>query len=696
MPSLRLSFPPSLRFSLPPFVLFVVPFLPQLAAQTPDAPVQLTPVGVTADRSNSLTVPSLLEAREDLARTPGATEVVDAARFTRGRASTLEDTFFLSAGVIAQSRFGSDEARLSIRGSGLQRTFHGRGLRVLQDGVPLNLADGGFDMQALDPLATAYINVWRGANALALGASTLGGAIDYVSRNARFTTPFSARLETGSWNYFRANLATAGARGFLDGFASFTHQSQDSFRAHARQENQRLFANAGLRLAPKLETRLYFTAVRTDSELPGNLTRTQLHADPTQAAAANLALDQKRDFSLLRLASKTTLCTGTTSWDLTAAWTHKDLDHPIFQVVDQRSNDLLLGLSATHTGEFLDRAHRLRAGLLLNRGETKAANFANIAGRRGALVSRATQTATNLEAFAEHQLALSPRLTLVLGASAAANRRASDQTFGPTPDYTLDYNQLMPKLGARWQLRDAQLYANISGSYEPPSFSESLTLNTARRAQTATTFELGSRGTRGCLRWDLSFYHAALKNELLTLDHDGNPATTAATINAGRTTHAGLELATEIDLLGTPWKTPATPAHRLVLRAAWTHGRFRFDDDPRYGRNTLAGLPPHLIRGELTWETRRGWYAGPTIEWVPEKTFIDFRNTFATEPHALAGLRVGRRMPRGLSCFLECRNLLDKTYAATTGVIENAAGRDQPQFLPGDGRGLFAGIDYTW
>ena len=36
----------------------------------------------------------------------------------------------------------------------------------------------------------------------------------------------------------------------------------------------------------------------------------------------------------------------------------------------------------------------------------------------------------------------------------------------------------------------------------------------ANRAQEATTFELGTRGTRGFARWDLSLYHAAIDDEL--------------------------------------------------------------------------------------------------------------------------------------------------------------------------------------
>ncbi len=116
---------------------------------------ELDPIVIQASEAGTLTQPTLEEDRLDLAKIPGGTETIGAERYLTGRSSTLADTFFLSPGIVAQPRFGSDEARISIRGSGLQRTFHGRGIRFMQDGIPLNLADGGFDMQVIDPLAAS-------------------------------------------------------------------------------------------------------------------------------------------------------------------------------------------------------------------------------------------------------------------------------------------------------------------------------------------------------------------------------------------------------------------------------------------------------------------------------------------------------------------------------------------------------------
>jgi len=650
----------------------------------------------------TLTVPSAEQSQEELSKTAGGTEVVAAERYLTGRSSTLADTFFLSPGVVAQPRFGSDEARLSIRGSGLQRTFHGRGIRVLQDGVPINLADGGFDMQSLEPTAAEYINVWRGGNALAYGSSTLGGAIDYISYTGESAPDVLARAEIGSWDYQRLTLAGGFSEGSRDLFSTFTNQAQDGFRDHADQENFRLFNNFGWKISDNLETRFYLSAVQSNSELPGSLTRAQMHDDPRQANPLNILRDQRRDYELLRIANKTTFRSGANIFEMTSAFTYKDLDHPIFQVIDQLSNDYIWGFNVTNESELFGRENRLKAGLLFSYGETNAAQFSYTSptsSQRGTMLQDDLQVASNIEVYVEDQYELGNGFVAILGASAARNRRENTREFGtvtPSTNYDLEYDQIAPKAGLRWDGEHMQFFANVSGSYEPPSFSETITANIARDAQTGMTAEIGTRGRKANVRWDLALYHAKIEDELLSvLDPITNLSTTT---NAEETSHAGVELGTEIDLLGNDWD--AEVDNRLVLQTAWTYGRFQFEKHQTaaydYAGNTIAGLPPHLIRAELLWRNSAGYYAGPTCEWVPQGAFIDHRNTLKSDPYNLIGFKVGRRVEDGISWFIEARNLNDEVFAATTGVIDNAGGSDVAQFLPGDGLGVFAGIDFKW
>lgn len=246
------------------------------AAENQQTPPQQLPETVVQGKKYSLTAPALEVIREEIQQTPGGVSVIDAETYKRGRATTLKDALDYTPGVLVQSRFGSEEARLSIRGSGIQRTFHGRGLKLLQDGVPLNLADGGFDFQAVDPLAASRVEVLRGANALELGSTTLGGAINFISPTGYDASPLAIRLEYGSFGSMRGQITTGGVQGAIDYYASFSHFSQDGYRDHSKQDNQRFFFNIGDRLSPVLETRFYVTYAKTNSELPGNLTKQQL------------------------------------------------------------------------------------------------------------------------------------------------------------------------------------------------------------------------------------------------------------------------------------------------------------------------------------------------------------------------------------------------------------------------------------
>lgn len=101
----------------------------------------------------------------------------------------------------------------------------------------------------------------------------------------------------------------------------------------------------------------------------------------------------------------------------------------------------------------------------------------------------------------------------------------------------------------------------------------------------------------------------------------------------------------------------------------------------------------------MIWENRAGYYAGPTVEWVPQKAYVDQANTLSADPYALLGFKFGRRVEEGISWFVEAKNLTDERYAATTGVVANAGAYPSAtsrNFLPGDGRGVYAGLEWKW
>lgn len=656
------------------------------------APAQNTPGGavpqtitVTAKRL-SPTAPGEAAARADAARVPGGSNIIGLGEYADGRASTLVDVFALTPGVFAQSRFGAEEARLSIRGSGLQRTFHMRGIWLLQDGVPLTLADGGGDFQAIEPLALAYTEVLRGANALQYGAATLGGSINFVSPSGRDGGSFRPRAEAGSFGYRRVLLRGGDATESVDWAGSLAGYSQDGYRDWSEQRNLRAFGNVSLKLRENLETRFYLAAVDTDSQLPGSLTKAQLAADPRQANAGSLAGRQKRDFQLYRVANRTAWTLSDRVLEANVGFSYKDLWHPIFQVLQQRSNDWTAGLRYVDERRLADRPNRLVLGAVSFWNTVEDDRFVNVAGTRGARTAESTQRAANVTLYAENQWTVVPTLTLIGGARWTQSQRRFLDRFLSNGDQGFDatYARVSPTVGALWQATPTiALYGNVSDSFEPPSFGElaggpGVTLLEAQRARTV---ELGSRGSTGIARWDVSLYHARVRDELLSLETPtGQPL---GTTNAARTIHRGAEVGIGVR---------AAPALDLNIAALWND--FRFDGDRTYGDNALPGIPEYFARAELRWSAPREHYVALTGEWSPDRYAVDMANTLFADGYAIWGVKIGREPTRGVSWFVEGRNLSDRTYAATTGVVANARGRDSAQFLPGDGRAVYVGLEW--
>jgi iron complex outermembrane receptor protein len=645
----------------------------------------LDQVTVTADRLTP-SAPGEAAARAEAERVPGGANVVGQSEYADGRASTLVDVLALTPGVFAQSRFGAEEARVSIRGSGLQRTFHMRGIYLLQDGVPITLADGSGDFQAIEPLALAYTEVMRGANALDYGSTTLGGSINFVSPSGHDGSGLRSRLEGGSFAYRRALVSMGDVLTRGDYFATVSAYSQEGFRNGSEQENERFFGNAGVRLSENVESRFYVSAVHSISELPGSLTKAQLASNPEQANAASVAGRQHRDFDLYRLAHRTVIDFDERRIELSAGYSYKDLWHPIFQVLQQRSNDAFVGARYIDERAIAGHPNRLIMGIAPSWNRVNDDRFVNVAGSQGARTAQSRQHSQNYAAYAQNELDLDSRWTLVTGAQWTDAERRYDDHFLSNGDQSLDasYTQLAPKLGFVFHGgRDWTVFGNVSGSFEPPSFGE-LTGGpgvSLLKAQTAHTVEIGTRGKLTRVQWDVAAYSARVRDELLGLnDPNGQPL---GTVNAPRTIHRGVEAGAQIALTRT-----------LSWRSSYLWSDFRFDGNPTYGDNALPGIPEHFYRGELIWAFREGYGVTLNTEWSPRRYAIDMASSWFADPYALVGLKVTRDVEHGLSWYVEGRNLADRRYASTTGVIADARGLDAAQFLPGDGRSLYAGVSW--
>ncbi len=661
---------------------------------------QLPAVVVTAERSGSLTAPSVAAQEKRLDETAGSVGFIDSTDYQNSYASNLRDVLGNAPGVLTGTRYGQ-EMRVSIRGSGLARGFHTRGLLILQDGIPTNLADGSGDYYQIDPLALRSTEIYKGGNGLAYGASTLGGAINFVTPTAYTAlAPALIRVEAGGYGSERISGQASGVFGNADALINVTLSHSDGWRDHSRGDYGQFNGNVGYRISQNVETRFYGGVYIVNQLLPGSLTLDEVENDPRKAAAAAKSGNQARDTRTQRISNRTSIKLDNGQIDLDSWFTHKSLLHPIFQVIDE--NGSTYGFAPRYSSSFnlFGLRNDLYAGAQFFGGSNHSRRFLNVGGSSGAKAADVEQTSKNYETYFENRLFVTEKVALMTGAKLFKNVRDFDKSFpAPAAVASKTYNGFNPKLGVLWlPQQNVQVFADIARSQDVPDFSD-LTQSQGNTpnppvfvplaAQKAWTLEVGTRGKLDRLSWDFTVYSAKLKDEML--QYQVFPNVPSTTFNANNTRHQGIELGLSYEAV----RDNFVAGDHITIKQMWTLNDFSFKNDATYGNNKIAGAPRNVLRTSIAYTQASGFYFTPTLDWVPQGAWADQENNIRVPGYALLGLQTGMEWRNGVSLFVDARNLADRRYVSDVSTVITAT-TASAIYAPGDGRNVYAGLRYAF
>lgn len=652
------------------------------------------------------------EVEAQRALTPGGVTVLEGAQFYQRHVANLADMLRYVPGMFADSGYGNDELFFSSRGSNLDAVDYDKnGVKLFQDGLPVTTADGNNHNRVIDPLTARFASVARGANALTYGASTLGGAIDFTSPTARNSAPLSAFVDGGSFGSLNGRVTAGGSTDTVDGLVTVEGRHFDGYRDHSGQERYGVYANAGWQPSPATRTQLFAAYIHNDLRLPGALTRAEVDANPDQASAAALDGNYGKVVKTARVAGKTAWSLGRNG-ALTAGISYEgqSLFHPIVNQIFVDFDgpgpnspvevfSLLIDTDHRDLGAMLryDRsvgAHDLLAGVNFGKGSVTGGNYRNLHGRTNGLAEQYDSRSDSLEAFVVDRWRAADRVTAVFGAqmvSAARDVRVTNAFTNAVSNPDARYTTVNPRAGLIASVNEAgELYGNVSRLFEAPTTFQLIDQvrggNATLDPMSGTVAEVGWRSKAGPARglrwtWDLAAYYATIRKEILSLDDPNAPGNSLVT-NIDKTTHAGIEA-----LLGN--RASLGGDHRLESQVSVTLNRFRFADDAVYGSNRLPAAPTYAVRGEVLYKHANGFYAGPTFDVIGER-YVDFANAYTVAGYGLLGARAGLSGGRW-ELFAEFRNLLDKDYIATLGVL-NVAGADARVLYPGSPVSIYSGL----
>jgi iron complex outermembrane recepter protein len=669
-------------------------FLPSiLAAQDT---VVVAPVRVTATREGPRAPIEL----------PYAVTISHPDSLAAVRRLGVDELLFAIPGVaLANRQNPAQDPRVSIRGFGARSAFGVRGVRVLQDGVPVTLPDGQTPVDVLDMQDADRVEVVRGS-ASSLYGNAAGGVIDVRSAPPASVpvAPFARVVGGGETPTIGVGGAT-GTVGRVGYSSSLSRVSGPGYRDHSDQRA----THGALRmvLAPTGGSSSSFTVSArlldvSLAENPGALTLAQFDSAPRMADPSSVRKQagktvRQEDLALGYARS----LGGRGSLDATIFGSGRTFANPLtFATIDVDRRSGGASLRATDLAIAGVHALRLSAGAdvqwlhddrqehqnCIDATATSASCPAGAA-LRGALSKNQLELVTSAGPFVRGELALAPALLLSAGVRADAVKfEVKDHLVTATnPDDSGDrtLHAVSPSAGLVWRVTPlSSLYASASSSFETPTTTElgnkpdgSAGINPDLQPQRTLTLEVGTKGLLPALgvRWDAALFQTRARDELVPFDIPGG-AGRSYYRNAGRTLRRGGEAGLQAE------------AGPLSVQAAYSYSHFRYVDylvgTTSYAGKRIPGIPEHSLTSAAS--LRRGSVTLSATADVASAMQVNDANSARTAGRTILGLAVSGRLRMGsaeLAPLVALQNLGDVHTVGSLSV--NAAGGKYYEPAPG-------------
>ncbi len=658
--------------------------------------------------------PTRDEATAELKKVAGGTNLIDITKLP-ARQATLQDALGFEPGIIMQSFFGgNDQPRLNIRGSGLQGNPVNRGVELLYDGMALNQADGSFIIGFLDPKAAEMITVYRGANGLRYGATTLGGAINMISKNGTTASP-SVRLEYGSDNRIGASAQLAGQSKNYDYYVNVATDSADGYRHFSESERSSISGNIGFDITDTVSNRTFLQWSDSYFQIPFVVPKARALEDPKLVMGdGDTPLDNllnvynrkpHRDSQINRIANKTRISQGNIVHEINVVYQQVDdvFADPLKHNVTE-SKDIGFEYALSAQGDYISDNDELFLSVTANTSDMSRAYVATNPANGSMLQTFGNLDfdASNVILAAQWQAQLAENWQVVTAAQFVNATRDISDKIGSTHNQDNSYDSVNPKLGLIYQASDdTRFFANISSTSEAPTYWELVSANVSPMnpamaqislndldSQDSTTVEIGSVGSINQTQWNVALYRSDVDDELISIVSDF--AVNGQTNNYEEgTIHQGLEL----EIVQGISEDLFSNGDNLSTKLVYNYSDFYFDGG-KYDGNQIAGIPEHTAQLALRYQNG-GFYIAPSVKWQVDDTPIDHSNNQFQDDYTLWSLQMAYQVNKQLKVYFDGQNLTDEVYQ-TSYVIRGFSATSQPSFLPGFGASYSVGVNYTF
>ena len=607
----------------------------------------------------------------------------------------LDESLAGVPGLYIQNRYNfSGDLRVSLRGFGARSSFGIRGIKIFVDGIPETLPDGQSGVDSIDLGSAQSIEVLRGP-ASSLYGNASGGVIA-VSSELGESEPFvEGKIAAGEFGFQQYGLKAAGQINATDYLFNISRTELDGYRDHAKFRGTQLNGRLGIPLNENDRLLVAMNlADQPEAQDPGGINAAQAALDPSSARDRNILFDagetveqQKLGFVYERERSSGTLTVRN-------HYVWRDFANRL-PFTDGGAVDLdrfFFGLGAQYSlGDSLPDAVGLLFGIDYDRQDDDRQRFDNNDGVIGAQTFDQNEQVDSTGIFIQGEYRLNDAWTLQAGLRYdELSYDVSDRFLSDGDDSgTLDFDELSPSLGVNYKFAAGVLFASYSSGFETPTTTElanpdgSGGFNQSLRPQLADNFEIGYKGGRENLFYEVSLFQIDLEDELVPFELAEFPGRTFFS-NATTSDRTGLETAVS-------WQNHSG----FGIDASFTWSDFKFesfidDNGNDFSGNQLPGLPRQFGYLGFSYSGDNG-FSGVLETVYSGDLYADNANLVKVSSYTVANLRFSIDIPSGkwlFRTYAGINNLFDESY--NNNIRINAFGGRY--FEPAPGRNVYVGI----
>ena len=673
---------------------------------------------------------------QNLVKVPFSVSIIERSDLGRISGRGFDDVLSGIPGVVAQSRYGGMDVRLTIRGYGArgmgERSNAGtsRGVRILSNGIPETEPDGRTAFDLVDLSAAGRIEVVR-SNASSMWGNASGGVINVLS-NTDFDRPYlGLQSMFGSFG-FKKQAVRAGVQ--LDGgrcYFSLADMQSDGWRAHSQSSQTLLTTGFVTTMSERTEFGVHLSGATTIFEIPGPLTQAQFDADPRQAqnnpanySPTYVQRDERRFNRQGRIGM-------TLSHTLDDGFSLSAMGYINPKYLQRSERNTFRDFTRYHMGGNAILRHSSRSALGVGSEfalgvdeayQDGAILFYNLTnGERGTtLRDNKREGANNTGVFFQEELTLNEHVSLLVGGRYDAVKYYYLNFVTPAIDKDKAFKHCTPKAGITYRFTPTQsIYASVGGGIEVPAGNETdppatfgedtlTAINPLLEPSTSTTFEAGTKhlltldesGTFRTVSVEAAVYWISVANDIIP--YRGG----RFYFTAGKTRRMGAEISVKTEL-----------ARGFSFQSALAFSNNEYQDyvvdsvhygvpgaKKDFGGNDVAGVPALVYQAKLRYAPALAM--SPFLEaalhglgsfkaddanlfQVPAYGVVDF--SFGMRDIQMSGDRLSLR------AWVTVANLFDKKYVSSAFINPDLNGAREPIYLePGLPRNVVGSVGLNW